>query len=470
MRYIYAHASLVLIWLGELTSVSHDICELIMGLEALYSSNNFDVNNAVALHQNLTESEWDGLKEFYRNPWFTRVWVFQEVVVARRLLFVLGNFSASWDDIMTVTHVLGSFSNPMNLDESARRSGIQLKIMERERLASSPSANADDDSFGSGYALAYYVDRSRHLGATDPRDLIFALHGLSSCRNQREFVVDYTVDVREVYTRFAKYEILHRRDLHILSCATVNTNLHLPSWVPDWTAPFPEDKPMVSDLGFSLFVHAGGLPGEVEARVSDDNTTLFVMGALFTRPRVVGPIFTRTSPVSSDMEAAQGEAVFQAISDWYQTNWAIAQGAPEPYAADLSRTEAFLRCLVLETMNYSHKMQGSRNPTITGGLEFLARYSVLGSKPEATDEVVERIHAFGQYTFRDRCFCLMENGNFGWVPQATLENDVIAKLQGGKIMYVLRPAGPERYRLVGECYVQGPRAPSQEVIRELALV
>src|ERR1700712_4192295 len=46
-------------------------------------------------------------------------------------------------------------------------------------------------------------------------------------------------------------------------------------------------------------------------------------------------------------------------------------------------------------------------------------------------------------------------GYLGLGPKFLEPGDVIYILHGGCVPYVLRPAGRHRYRLVGECYIEG---------------
>jgi len=75
--------------------------------------------------------------------------------------------------------------------------------------------------------------------ASDPRDKIYALVGLSSARNDSRFVVNYSASVRQVDTNVARYILVSSKKLDII-CPMVpgppgSNEFDLPSWVPDWT-------------------------------------------------------------------------------------------------------------------------------------------------------------------------------------------------------------------------------------------
>jgi hypothetical protein len=88
MRQIFAHATLVSVWLGEQEEASILSCELIEALAEYYASDKFELDNPIETHPNLEEAEWNSLILFFQSPWFNRVWVFQEAVMARRITFI----------------------------------------------------------------------------------------------------------------------------------------------------------------------------------------------------------------------------------------------------------------------------------------------------------------------------------------------------------------------------------------------
>jgi hypothetical protein len=106
--------------------------------------------------------------------------------------------------------------------------------------------------------------------------------------------------------------------------------------------------------------------------------------------------------------------------------------------------------------------------TIANGMKFLAKYKVIPAAP--VTEADPGSAAFEKHVENDRRFCLMENGYFGWVPQAIEKTDRIAMFVGGRIMYVLRPVGDGTYTLVGECYLYGASGPDGQEIGEIAIV
>lgn len=82
--------------------------------------------------------------------------------------------------------------------------------------------------------------RSRRLEATDPRDKIFAFHGLLRRLGASLPDPDYSIPAEQVYLKAAAAVIIHDGHLRILASITGERLLEgLPSWVPDWSDSHP---------------------------------------------------------------------------------------------------------------------------------------------------------------------------------------------------------------------------------------
>jgi hypothetical protein len=277
-------------------------------------------------------------------------------------------------------------------------------------------------------------------------------------------LVDYSLSVEQVYINFAKYELFHREDLQILSSATVVSNLSLPSWVPDWTYTPSEGRPITSELEMNWgLVRAGGLDyGGPEIRISSDEKTLQVQGAIFTKPLLISEIYQ--TPRSNDF----GERAYDLKSTFIRQIYEISCAGPDPYPNGEPRIEAFLRALTHNCMDWCHHIKGAITITCNDGMHVLDKYRLFGI-PSVTE------HSAGMAEFEkamemNRRFCLMENGYFGWVPQATEMKDCIAMFKGAKIMFILRAVGNGQFRLVGECYLHGIKSQEGTSLTEIAIV
>jgi hypothetical protein len=150
--------------------------------------------------------------------------------------------------------------------ESGLRIGTQLNSLRNMRL--------DHTSKTSPRNLYYLLCMSRHAIATDARDKIYGLLGISKANSDRPMMPDYTKSVQQVFTEATVIFVLEHSARPYLDFPFDHINNHLsmsstPSWVLDFTiysiplvhehsnscnALYPEKHPVLIDpLGFLNF-------------------------------------------------------------------------------------------------------------------------------------------------------------------------------------------------------------------------
>ncbi|PMD30442.1 HET-domain-containing protein, partial [Hyaloscypha variabilis F] len=176
--------------------------------------------------------------------WFTRVWVFQELVFATNPWVQCGKARARW---ATVYKTLLDVDTSL-LDENQRQRYKIVKEMHQawDNQQSSPRATKLQDkrvSLGNkdrtaGNSMLELVKARRGLGVTDPRDMIFAHVGFASDSEHENLKVDYSKTTQEVYVDFALFVM----EKHGWGTLLENVDYPksqprlkgLPEWVPDW--------------------------------------------------------------------------------------------------------------------------------------------------------------------------------------------------------------------------------------------
>lgn len=113
-------------------------------------------------------------------PYWTRVWIVPEMVVAREITIQWGAYSMAWSDLIDYVREWHFLYKPLE---------VIIKTMD----------------------LRYYESRQRNLvnllhatevtESTDPRDKVFALLGLINNDVSEPIVADYTMSPCEVYSR-----------------------------------------------------------------------------------------------------------------------------------------------------------------------------------------------------------------------------------------------------------------------------
>lgn len=205
MRDIYSNARRVIIFLGDdgTTQTPEGALMRRMSEEAFYAGRGVQFRWT-------RERDYPAVQALFSRPYWSRIWVIQEVLLSKEAVVVLGGSSVPLSNILkgqisgrTVTHVFPSWT--------------QL---------TGPSVDGDGD------AASELLMKTASCHATDPRDRIFALLGLVQGAHLEGLVADYTKASGDIYTGIAAYFLLRHGQSNILKWATLSSGLL--SWVPTW--------------------------------------------------------------------------------------------------------------------------------------------------------------------------------------------------------------------------------------------
>ncbi len=225
MAQIYSIAHHTVIHLGSLI----EGCEMI--LRAAPSNTTGVVSNLVS-NDDLARLAGS---EILRLPWFSRVWIFQELVLSRDPWVQCGNLRARWTDICNILVPAGVVSSPNSRPK-------ELQVL----------ADMNFARVGGRQKMIFLLTARRGLGATDPRDFIFAHMFLAADTTTviRYVKVDYTKTCAEVFedaARFLLEEVGPGGSVKFFPHA-IRDQLSkiegLASWAPDWSLPYAGLVPM----------------------------------------------------------------------------------------------------------------------------------------------------------------------------------------------------------------------------------
>jgi hypothetical protein len=124
MQEIYSGAEGVIVWLGPADSTIelavsfiHDLCEHFRG-HGIFFGDNVDLRDSPAadfdlalkkVTANLYRQKWCAVVEMLLKPWWTRVWVIQELASARRAILQCGKLNLPWAKMALVIEILHSW-------------------------------------------------------------------------------------------------------------------------------------------------------------------------------------------------------------------------------------------------------------------------------------------------------------------------------------------------------------------------
>ena len=260
MSTVFKHASSVRVWLGQKTpygQMAFDFARQITG--------SVDVVNT--LQEEYLINCLISFSALLRNTWFRRVWVVQEVALARSASLHLGTDILPWQTFAdAVTIVETEAVRWLNRVGVWRLPQDILKFF--SQLSDQAAARLIDlINMRHNSSLESFVADTCLLVSPDPRDLIYSAVGIASntkrllgreiqsisrenidegqgllssseeMASQKQplsdnIIVDYSAPVLQVYKDFIQYSIEHSGSLDIICRPWATANQDLPSWIP----------------------------------------------------------------------------------------------------------------------------------------------------------------------------------------------------------------------------------------------
>jgi hypothetical protein len=244
MRDIYAMASDVKVWLGigdnddtaamaliaRLASIVHDPEEaLSQGFNAEYQEHfldEFEKADPVAVK---------ALADLFHRPWWTRIWVVQELCLARQnaATVTCGRNTVLWLQFLVAAYAIDlSWFIVEAIVVSAAPEKRLSAFNQGIRMAQCRRVNRSDP----GFTLLELLNQHRDCEATDPRDKFFGLLGLSGDADGLGIIPNYTLSPEEIFTDLFHKHVTATRSLDIICSVKHPRNFdNMPSWVPDWS-------------------------------------------------------------------------------------------------------------------------------------------------------------------------------------------------------------------------------------------
>lgn len=201
LREIFQKAFKVVVYLGKATKDSSVALDFIKSAE-----NKLLISKGVDA---VDESRKRALTSLFARPYFSRLWVIQEVVQAKRLEVFCGQDSVLLPNLPLATIIPNLPAPNWFIDRT-----VWL-----EELRSKPKCEP-------------FLQATAYI-CSDPRDKVFGVLGLL---DEQGVEPDYTCPVEIVYVGIAAYLIKNHRAFDILAFSGAREKQYtIPSWVPDWS-------------------------------------------------------------------------------------------------------------------------------------------------------------------------------------------------------------------------------------------
>jgi hypothetical protein len=226
MADIYSKAERVIIWLGTESEASELAFDLLRKIDA-----NAEVDRDTTTFEEregcspqwadrtatlaFDDKEFEAVLTLQNRPWFSRLWVWQEIFLASRAVFMCGNNLLSCNIFWAALFIFCVKPLPSSVssrDLHGKTSKIRPTFID-------------------------LLDQTKHSRCTDARDRVFALLSLAQeCQSRVLIEPDYTKSASDIYREFAVNHIRLTGSLNILKSVEFQAHhTDMPSWVPDWS-------------------------------------------------------------------------------------------------------------------------------------------------------------------------------------------------------------------------------------------
>ena len=301
MSSIYSLAEEVIVWLG-LASDGSDLAEeqiIDWSKNDLFTSTD-SANKLLSIPNGLNKARlrdekdtiWDAPGALFCRSWFARLWVFQEIDLARKCRLVCGTKLITLEQMVNVAkamprlglhmfllkfpdkcrgtralNALCQMGEMKQVEDGHGGSTLQALIPQKEMIISLPTL----------------MEIAQDKLVSDPRDRVYGILGLAAPEIHRKIDIDYSVEGPDrwikAYKDFAKAYIQEPDELKLLYMLSGRpTDPALPSWCPNFNV--EQER----QLRIGRHLKAGVIESQKHKReipktwVESDKDTLFAPG------------------------------------------------------------------------------------------------------------------------------------------------------------------------------------------------
>lgn len=418
--------------------------------------------------------EWLAVKEMLTRPWFGRLWVMQEAVLPRDLLFVWGPHCLTWTELSAFQH----WDHRSDLTALMGRSDrVWRSISTLKKIYHLRNNRAGAISNGWKCSLSYALYQCDASVSFDPRDRIYGLLGMLHGKGSD---VDITPNygpentAARVFTDATASWTARNDSFDLLYSAGIGwprQTAGLPSWVPDYTQSlqqYPGAHCCAGKENMS-FEHLEPF------RFSKDNKEIHIQAYIVDVVSSVLDVARLPRDGKIDQHAVRYPGVHNdpVVSAYLkQLIRFVERFEAPPWTPDV--LDHFVRTVTHNSMTNSPVDGGRAAPA-----EFITAFVALGlqqmteSRVPRPNEASIRREIVGTRLQRqqllasvagymdDHTVCFTEGESIALIPALTCPGDVIVICPGSRVPFVWRqvkmPPGEqvsqvECYEMVGSCY------------------
>ncbi|OTA93661.1 hypothetical protein M434DRAFT_30798 [Hypoxylon sp. CO27-5] len=473
MDAIYGRAEHVIVWLGPENGQ----------LQALHAIEHFGTNPDLhwdSTKHTGTEEDFEAptldILMWLKNTWFTRIWTLQEAALAKSLIYLCGSFIFQNGEI---EGIIESFRRHFISSNCCDMFNIEGKYgvgdMEID-ISTSLVRLVDMIELKKKSGRSEFLEiasKFRHREATNPRDKVFGVLGLTD--DIPKYIIDYERSVADTFS-LATVECIKRSgNLDVLSHVLPKSRSAarsgakpidhgLPSWVPDWS----DHRPLE-------FWRLHGLSERQSLtklfNACHQNSQVYVEHASPTTLCLKGLLCDEIAEFGTVMAFKSHQMTPNVLQNWREMA-NIDKEPEQPYVSGSTVFNAYWRTLCMNA-------KFPRDPSVppekadkdTRALHDTWWWEVLlhdkyrdvpGQTRRYGEPIIRVFLSHVGFLASGRKFFISKKGYLGLAPEDAQQGDEIWVLNGGRVPLILRPLGkimeryskPE-YTFVGDSYVHG---------------
>lgn len=465
MTNIYATAESVAIWLGPEEDDSHLATDLLK-VVADEADNPRKVSQMLSSYAG--RGDLGAIVSLFERDYWRRLWVVQEIFNARSITVYCGSSKLSWETYQRASQVFGRHRR--DLDQAfpgSRRDSRRITPSPNQLSASQvlvyqgPASLPDLGSFmGLGEnALLAVLRGCRWKVTSDAKDKVFGVLGALPLDIRKDFRVDYSLSVKDVYTEVVDYLFKTTERVDVI-CDAIHFPIHtgsanLPSYVPDWSH-IPQNAAMGNMFNFTA-----GADTKAVCKFLDERLNNLEMSAIYLDTIDIHGVSVGTICTAGDylMAFLHWRAILLGSLDKDKESAEYSMLVQEQFCKTMALGQVPLEYGDLDQwLNVTYHVFASllrkRLPQLPLDLE-LQRFvdAKVDIQPDDCRQFLQK--HFGD-RMMGRCFCRTNDGRIGMGAGLMLPGDIVVVPLGCSTPVLLRLEGSRgEYRLVGDIYING---------------
>jgi hypothetical protein len=249
MGHIYRSAKIVDVWLGEAADGSDTVSAFVPILLDAEQKQRAENDERSIMELTATDRKKYGLPNWMdlrylslllvaSRPWFSRVWIIQELSLGSNIVVYCGRWHMPWNSFTQAVEWVIELG--LNIFWQADDGNNEKYLKWTQQKVAS----------GLQPRLLTLLIRHRSANASEPKDKIYAFSSLTCDSDIIE--IDYRKSVEAIYTDMTIEVLKKYQDLDILSAAHLHDDnpKDLPSWVADWSIGNKVVLPLLVESGY----------------------------------------------------------------------------------------------------------------------------------------------------------------------------------------------------------------------------